>query len=331
MTLPDGVPTTNSLRVAVIGLGAMGYGMACSLLRAGMEVRGYDIAQAALQRFAAAGGSIATSPATAATGAHVVLVMVLNGEQVEQALFGAHGVTAALSPQPNTDRVERPPVIMVCSTVAPALIRNLATHLAALGIELLDAPVSGGVARAADGSLSVMASGSPAAFAAAAPVLDAIAANVYRMGNEPGQGATMKLINQVLAGIHIAAAAEAVAFGARAGIDPRHAYDVITHSAGNSWMFADRVPHILDDDFTPHSAVEIWLKDLGLILDTAKEMQLPVPLVATAQQLFIMAAAAGHGRLDDSAVVKVYEQLARFRVLDAVAQDSSHPTKHASS
>jgi 3-hydroxyisobutyrate dehydrogenase len=163
-----------------------------------------------------------------------------------------------------------------------------------------------------------MASGAPAAFERAAPYLDALAANHYRMGDEPGQGSTMKLVNQVLAGVHIAAAAEAIAFGAKAGIDPNRIYEVVSNSAGISWMFQNRVPHILADDFTPHSAVEIWLKDLGLVVDTGKELRLPMPLAAVAQQLFVMAAASGHGRLDDAAVVKVYEKLADFHVLDAV-------------
>ena len=138
------------------------------------------------------------------------------------------------------------------------------------------------------------------------------------MGDEPGQGSTMKLVNQVLAGIHIAAAAEAIAFGAKAGIDPNRIYDVICNSAGASWMFENRVPHILADDYTPHSAIAIWPKDLGLILDTGKELGLPLPLAAVAQQVYMMAVASGYTRLDDSAVVKVFEKLAEFRVLDAV-------------
>ena len=133
----------------------------------------------------------------------------------------------------------------------------------------------------------------------------------------------MKLVNQVLAGIHIAAAAEAVALGAKAGIDPNRIYEVISNSAGSSWMFQNRVPHILADDFTPRSAVAIWLKDLGLVLDTGKELKLPLPLAAVAEQVFIMAAASGYARLDDSAIVKVFENLAGFRVLDAVQPAST--------
>jgi putative dehydrogenase len=213
--------------------------------------------------------------------------------------------------------------------VSPAYMRGLADRLAARQLRLLDAPVSGGTARAAKGELSIMASGDASAFETAEPILAALAENVYRMGNEVGQGSTMKLVNQVLAGVHLAAAAEAIAFGAKAGIDPNRIFDVISNSAGASWMFQNRVPHILADDYTPHSAVEIWLKDLDLVVETGKEMQLPTPLAAVAHQLFVMAAASGYGRLDDAAVVKVFEKLANFRVLDAVKATSESPDSNS--
>jgi 3-hydroxyisobutyrate dehydrogenase len=285
----------------------MGMGMARSLLAAGFTVQGFDVAATALDLFAAAGGLPAGSAAGAADGAGVVVIMVLNDAQAEQALFGAQGAVNTLAPGA---------LVMLCSTVAPSFVRTVAQRLAARAIDLLDAPVSGGVARAAEGRLSIMASGSQTAFAKAEPLLTALAEHVYRMGDEPGQGTTMKLVNQLLAGVHIAAAAEALAFGVRAGIDPNRIYEVICNSAGSSWMFQNRVPHILADDYTPHSALEIWLKDLGLVLETGKAMSFPVPLAGAALQLFIMAAAAGHARLDDAAVVKVFEQLADFRVVN---------------
>ncbi|HXF61103.1 MAG TPA: L-threonate dehydrogenase [Caldilineaceae bacterium] len=305
---PSGQP------VGFVGLGAMGLGMARSLLRAGFTVHGYDLSAAALEALAAAGGRPVASAAEAARAATVLVIMVLNEGQAEDVLFGA-GKAAASLPSGA--------VVLLCSTVSPAFVRSAAHRLAALNIDLLDAPVSGGVARAAEGRLSIMASGSPAAFAKAEPILPALAEHLYRMGDEPGQGATMKLVNQVLAGIHIAAAAEALAFGARAGIDPDRIYEVICNSAGSSWMFQNRVPHILADDYTPHSAIEIWLKDLGLVLETGKALHMPMPLSAVAHQLYIMAAAAGHARLDDAAVVKVFEQLAGFRVLDSRAASTS--------
>ena len=310
----DNTQGTPKLRAGFIGLGAMGGGMASSLLQAGIAVRGFDVNPDAIARLVTAGGEAATTPADAATDADALLLMVLNNEQADQALFGENGAVQALAPDA---------LVMLCSTVSPAYVRSLAERLATHNLLFLDAPVSGGTTRAAQGSLSIMASGSPDAFDRAAPFLDALAENLHRMGDEPGQGATMKLVNQALAGVHIAAAAEAIAFGTKAGIDPNRIYEVISSSAGASWMFQNRVPHILDDDYTPHSAVEIWLKDLDLVVDSGKEMKLPMPLSAVAHQLFIMAAASGYGRLDDSAVVKVFEKLADFRVLDSAKQSTS--------
>lgn len=298
-------------QVGFIGLGAMGSGMAGALLRAGFTVRGHDVNPAACDRFTEQGGVAVPTPAEVAQGVDALVIMVLSGEQAEQAIFGPTGAIATLRPGA---------VLLLCSTVSPALVRNVAQRLSAHGVLFLDAPVSGGVKRAAEGTLSVMASGTPEAFAAAQPVLDVVAANIYPMGDEPGQGSTMKLVNQILAGIHIAAAAEAMALGTRAGIDPDRIYEVVSSSAGSSWMFQDRVPHILADDFTPYSAVDIWLKDLHLVLETGREFKLPLPLAAVAHQLFLMAAASGYGRLDDSAVIKVFEKLADFRVLDARQQ-----------
>jgi L-threonate 2-dehydrogenase len=290
--------------VGFIGLGAMGMGMATTLVKAGFVVQGYDVNPAAQERFTAAGGLAVATAAAAASGAHVLMVMVTNAEQAEAALF-ANGAAAALSPGG---------VVMLCSTVAPAFARGLGQRLEALGLEMLDAPVSGGVAKAATGALSIMASGSPTAFARCEPLLAALAERVYRLGDQCGQGSTVKMVNQLLAGVHIAASAEAMALGVKAGVDPQTLYEVISNSAGSSWMFQNRVPHMLAGDYTPLSAVEIFVKDLGIVLETGQKQRFPLPLAAAAHQLFLMAAAAGYGRLDDSAVVKVFEDLAGISV-----------------
>jgi putative dehydrogenase len=154
--------------------------------------------------------------------------------------------------------------------------------------------------------MTMMAAGVPEAFALCEPVLGAIATKVYRLGEAPGAGSKVKMINQLLAGVHIAAAAEAMALGIKAGADPKVLYDVITNSAGNSWMFQNRVPHILAGDYAPRSAVNIFVKDLGIVLEAGKKSTLPLPLSAAAHQMFLMAAAAGHGREDDAAVIKIF-------------------------
>jgi 3-hydroxyisobutyrate dehydrogenase len=179
---------------------------------------------------------------------------------------------------------------------------------------MIDAPVSGGAARAAKGELSIMASGAKEAFRKADAVLGAIAAKVYRLGDAPGMGSKVKMINQLLAGVHIAASAEAMALGIRAGADPQVLYEVISNSAGSSWMFQNRVPHIIAGDYTPLSAVNIFVKDLGIVLDSAKKMTFPLPLTAAAHQMFLGAAGAGLGYEDDSAVVKVYQALSGIKL-----------------
>ncbi len=293
------------MRVGLIGLGAMGIGMAKSLLKAGFRVCGYDINPAAVANFVAAGGEGAATVAAAAAGADLLIVVVLNADQVTDVLFGSGGAAQALSSGS---------VVMVCSTVSPVFAKTMAARLNTLGLQMLDAPMSGGTARAAEGKLSFMAAGPDEVFVKVQPALDAMAENIYRMGSEYGLGSTMKMVNQILAGVHIATAAEAMAFGVRAGLDANQIYDVICNSAGASFMFQNRVPHMLNDDYTPHSAVDIWVKDLGIVLETGHDLRFPLFFSALAHQLFMSASAAGHGRLDDAAVVKVFEQLTGIEI-----------------
>jgi len=286
--------------IAVIGLGSMGLGMASSLIRAGFDVRGYDLAQAAVERFAGQGGRGSASPARAAEGADIVVSVVVNAAQTEDILFGAGNIAEAM-PEGG--------VFISSATMAPEAARDLSKQLEATGRHYLDAPISGGARRAAEGALTVLASGSPTAFAKARPALDAMAAKVYELGDEPGVGAAFKMINQLLAGVHIAAACEAIAFAAKQGLDIVKVYEVITASAGNSWMFENRIPHVLEGDYTPHSAVDIFVKDLGIIQDMARGAKFPVPVSAAALQMFLMTSAAGMGRDDDSSVARLYAQV----------------------
>jgi 3-hydroxyisobutyrate dehydrogenase len=295
----------NTPAVAFIGLGSMGLGMAKNLLKHGHKVVGVDPSEAARKAFAEAGGTVAASPAEAAGTADVVIVAVVNDKQVETVLYGDNGAASAL---------RKDGVVMQCATVPAAFTRALAERLGKTGHALLDAPMSGGRARAESGELTFMASGAAASFAAAESIFSATSAKVFRLGDAPGIGSLVKTVNQLLAGVHIATAAEAVALAAKAGADTRVVYEVISASAGNSWMFGNRVPHMLDDDYSPLSAVEIFVKDLGLVLNTGHELRLPLPLAAAAHQLFLAAAGAGWGKLDDAAVVKVYEQAGDFKV-----------------
>ena len=294
------MPDTPKLRVAVIGLGSMGFGMASSLLRAGLEVTGCDVSAESIERFVKAGGKGANTPAEAADGADIVVSVVVNAAQTEAILFGEGGVAATLP---------RDAVFISSATMDPDVARRLAKQLEVTGRHYLDAPISGGAQRAAQGELTILASGSRAAFAKARPALDAMAAKLYELGDAAGQGAAFKMINQLLAGVHIAAASEAIVFAARQGLDIRKVYEVITASAGNSWMFENRMPHVLDGDYSPRSAVEIFVKDLGIIQDMARSQKFPVPVAAAALQMFLMTAASGMGRDDDASVARMYAKV----------------------
>jgi len=285
------------MNVGLIGLGAMGQGMARSLLRAGHAVTVHDLRPEAVDALARDGATAADSPARLATDCDVIVSVVVNAAQTEDVLFGAHGCAPAM---------KKGSVFVMCSTVDPNWSASLEQRLEALELLYLDAPISGGAAKAAAGQITMMTAGRPEAYAAAGDVLDAMAAKVYRLGARAGAGSKVKIINQLLAGVHIAAAAEAMALGLREGVDADALYEVITHSAGNSWMFENRMPHVLKGDYTPLSAVDIFVKDLGLVLDVARATKFPLPLSSTAHQMFMQASSAGHGREDDSAVIKVF-------------------------
>ena len=287
--------------LGVVGLGSMGYGAAVSAMKRGVSTVGLDSSAAARERFAAAGGQLAASLADLAARCDVVQLLVVNAMQTEAVLFGEQGLAATL---------RRGAVVIASATVDPTLPPQWEAKLAERGIHFIDGPVSGGAKKAAEGQMTVMASGTPEAFAAAGAVLDAIAGKVYKLGDKAGIGSTVKMVNQHLAGVHIAAACEAMALGMRAGADPASLYEVICNSAGMSWMFQNRVPHILEGDYTPLSSVNIFVKDLGIVLDAARKLAFPLPLAAAAHQLYLATAAAGHGNEDDAAVVKFYAALA---------------------
>lgn len=284
------------MKVGVIGLGSMGYGMATSLVRAGHDVHGADIVPQAVQRLRSSGGA-AAELAAAAPDLDAVVVVVLNAPQAEAVLFGPEGIVSRLSAGS---------VVVLCVTVPPDYARGAAQRCAAHGVLFLDAPISGGSVKAAAGKLSIMASGTPEAFAAARPALDAMAEKVFELGAEAGAGSAMKAVNQLLAGVHIAAMAEAITFGISQGVDPAKFLEVIPSCAGTSWMLENRAPHVVAGDYTPHSAIDIWPKDLGIVLDVARASKFAAPLTAAALQQFVAAAGQGLGREDDAAVAKVY-------------------------
>ncbi|MDP1566401.1 MAG: NAD(P)-binding domain-containing protein [Polaromonas sp.] len=286
-----------SLVAGVIGLGAMGSGMAASLRRAGYPVKVFDVRTEVAAAFAQEGGTACASLAELGAASDVVVSVVVNAAQTEAVLFGPGGCAAAMKPGS---------VFVMCSTVDPNWSMALEKRLNDWGLLYIDAPISGGAAKAANGEMTMMTSGAPAAYAKAGPLLDAMAARVYKLGDAAGAGSKVKIINQLLAGVHIAAAAEAMALGLREGVDAAALYEVITHSAGNSWMFENRMAHVLAADYTPLSAVDIFVKDLGIVLDVARASKFPLPLSSTAHQMFMQASTAGFAKEDDSAVIKIF-------------------------
>ena len=288
----------NRYRVCVVGLGSMGMGAARSCLAAGLATYGADLNPAACQALTEA-GAVAAGPDAASFAGELdaVLLLVVNAAQCRAVLLGENGLARKLRPGTG---------VMVSATISAADSRALATELEAMGLLMLDAPVSGGAAKAAAGQMTVMASGPKQAFDRLRPVLDAVAGKVYEIGDEIGLGATVKIIHQLLAGVHIAAGAEAMALAAKAGIPLGTMYEVVTNAAGNSWMFENRMKHVVDGDYTPHSAVDIFVKDLRLVTETALSLGFPLPLASTAYTMFANASNAGHGREDDAAVIKTF-------------------------
>ena len=284
--------------VSVFGLGSMGFGVASSALAGGHQVFGFDINPRVQSDFIAKGGQTGVI-ADAITRSDVVVSVVLNGDQTEDVLFGADGVVQQMQPGS---------VVISCATLSPEMARSLSDKCNYYNILYLDAPISGGAVKAAEGALTIMASGPKAAFDRAKPTLDAISQTVFTLGDEAGAGSAMKSVNQLLAGVHVVAMGEALTFGMSQGIDAAQMIKVISKCAGTSWMFENRAPHVADGDYTPYSAINIWLKDLGIVLDAAKGSQFSAPLAAVAMQQFVSAAGLGFSEEGDAAVAKVYAQ-----------------------
>ncbi len=287
------------MRVAVIGLGNMGLPMAVNILKAGHDVAGYDMRVAPVADLAAGGGKSSETARAAVAGADVVLLMVVSGEQAEAVLFGADGVA---------EQLKADAIVVAACTQAPVAATELSNKLAARGITMLDAPVSGGVAGAMAATLTVMASGPKPAFERARPVFEAVGKNIFYLGELAGQGSTAKMINQLLCGVHLVAAAEAISVAERAGLVLPDIHQMISLSAGNSWMWGDRGPRMLQDEPEITSAIDIFVKDLAIVITNAGSAE-DLPLSHAAYAKFASASQQGHGLADDSQVIRVYRTM----------------------
>ena len=291
------------MKIGFVGLGAMGAPMAAHLVKAGHAVRGFDMRSTALDALVAEGGVAATSAANAAHDAELFWLMVVSADQAEAVLFG-DGVHA-----PAAEALPKGAVVVAGCTQAPARAAALATRLAAKGHMLLDAPVSGGVKGAQAASLTIMASGRAEALEQARPALEAVAGRIFDCGSEPGQGSTAKMINQLLCGVHIAAAAEALQLAERAGASTATGPQIMSVAAGKSWMWGARGPRVMPRAPPVTSAVDIFVKDLGIVLDEGRRLRNGLPLSAAAMQMFLAASGLGLGAADDSQVIQAYRAL----------------------
>lgn len=285
--------------VAFIGLGAMGRHMARNILAGGFEVRGFDLNPAALDDLEKAGGKPSASVAEAARGAGFLVLMVVNAAQAEQILFADGGLDAA-SPDA---------VVCLMATCPPKAVERLAARVSETGRRLLDAPVSGGTVGAEAGTLTIMAAGAGEDFSRAQPVLSAMGNRVLHVGEHPGQGAAVKAINQLLCGVHIAAAAEALALAEKVGMNAAGVLEIIQGTAAASWMLSNRGPRMLQEVPEVSSAIDIFVKDLGIVLETGQDSAAALPLAALARQLFLSVSGRGLGAADDSQVIRAYRAL----------------------
>ncbi len=285
-------------RVGLIGLGAMGRGVAANLIRAGHDLVAHDIRPDAGHAFVETGGRFAASLAELGRHADVFVSFVVDAEQTETVLFGPDGLVGRTRPQA---------VFVACSTMSPAYVTTLAPRLAAHGIELIDAPVTGGMVGAANGTLTVMAAGDPRVYQRVEPVLRAFGSRVHHLGDTPGAGARMKVINQLLCGVHLAAAGEALALARRQGLPLDKTLEILGSGAAASWMLADRGPRMVAGDHDQvTSAVDIFVKDLSLVLDATRECRFAAGLAHAAYLAFLETTGRGLGAKDDSAVMTHY-------------------------
>ncbi|MDC1111307.1 NAD(P)-dependent oxidoreductase [Alphaproteobacteria bacterium] len=280
--------------ISVIGLGSMGFGIAQSLIRSGYNVYGQDKNTVQQKKLIEEGGLDAEIPFG---DLDAVIIVVLNEAQTRDIIFGEEGIA---------EKLKKHTLVIVCTTVSPNFAKEMATACENKELLYLDAPISGGSIKSSQGKLSYMVSGSKKALIAAKPILDSTSETVFEFGEVIGSGSAMKAVNQMLAGVHIAAMAEAITFGITQGIEPERFLEVISKCAGSSWMLENRAPHIIDGDYSPKSSINIWPKDLGIVLDIAKSSNFSAPITSAALQQFIAASGSGLGHEDDAAVAKVY-------------------------
>jgi L-threonate 2-dehydrogenase len=284
-------------QIGIVGVGNMGGGMAMRLLDRGWQVRACDLVTERVDALVAQGAERAATPADCAAGAAALIVCVVDAAQAREVLFGPQGAAAALADGH---------AVLLCPTIAPQDVEQLAASLQERGVIAIDAPMSGGPARARDGSMSLMVACADAVFDGHRPLLDTLSSRVFRIGIRPGDGARTKLVNNLLAGVNLAGAAEAIALAQRLGLDPAGTLDVIEQSSGQSWIGSDRMRRAIAGDFEPRAHITLLQKDTRLALEAAAAVGFPGLLGPVAHEAFNRAADSGWAGLDDAALIKLF-------------------------
>ncbi|MFO1119033.1 MAG: NAD(P)-dependent oxidoreductase [Rhodospirillales bacterium] len=277
----------------------MGLPMAKNLAARGFDVRGFDVRPGPVEALVAAGGSPASTVADAASGADALVLMVVNAAQATSILFDGGGLEA----------LPANGIVVLMATCPPSAVEEIAGRIIAAGRRFVDAPVSGGTVGATAGTLTIMAAAPADTFTAAKPVLSAMGDKVYHVGESPGQGAMVKTVNQLFCGVHIAVAAEAFSLAGKVGVDMDVLLEIVSGSAASSWMLKDRGPRMLQDAPEVTSAVDIFVKDLGIVLQAGRDSKAALPLAAVAHQMFLATSGSGGGSADDSQVIRAYKAL----------------------
>ena len=285
--------------IGFIGLGAMGAPMAANLLARGFEVHGFDLHASAVDALATEGGRPASSVEEAASAADILLLMVVDAAQAEAVLFSDGGLGA----------LREGGTVLLMATCPPGAVAALAARVESAGRRFVDAPVSGGTAGAASATLTIMAAAPKTSFEAARPALEALGDKVFHVGEQPGQGAMVKTVNQLLCGVHIAVLAEALALAKKVGVEPEMVLEIMGGSSASSWMLKDRGPRMIQAEPPVSSAVDIFVKDLGIVLEAGRESKAALPLAALAHQLFLATSGRGAGKADDSQVIRTYDAM----------------------
>ena len=295
------------MKIGFIGLGIMGKPMAKNLIKAGHDLTVYNRSRAAVDEvvaFSQGKAKAADTAAEAVKGAEIVMTMLPNSPHVKSVM---------LTDNKAADFMEKGAIFVDMSSINPIASREIAAALAEKGIEMLDAPVSGGEPKAIDGTLSFMVGGKPEVFAKVKPVLEAMGASVVLCG-EVGAGNVMKLCNQAIVAINIAAVSEALMLGKKAGVNPEAIYQAIRGGLAGSVVMDAKAPMIMDRNFTPGFRIDLHIKDLNNVFDAAKSVDAPMPLTAQVFEMMKVLQGDGHGKDDHSALALVYEKLANTEI-----------------